>query len=485
MRPLSVQEIINWLGDQYIAIEPQGGTHDLDSLSSVLITGISTDTRTLKPGEMFIALRGERFDGHEFCKEAVSKGSPLLMIDLQGRDKLGEELRDFPKIVVKDTLTALGKIAKGYRESYLNHVKVIALTGSIGKTSTKYWLKAVGEKLLSKDEVIASMKSYNNEIGVPLTLLTAPESVSYMILEFGARKRGDIRYLSDIAKPDVGALRSIAPVHLETFGSLKGIAQEKASLLEIAIRSGGIGLAPRKLKRYLPLTLLREKNLFLLPSPKVRTRVEPETLQTSIKLTIPLREETITFKGTLPSLIPRFQLENLSFALQLWDLLGLSPEKELLAELLNEDLRKILPEMRTEPTFIGDILVINDAYNSNPWGLREAINFILSIPKYPRGAVIGDMLELGKWSKRYHKWIAKHLRALDRVWLYGDEVRHTWEALGNEKASYFRKEQREELKERIKEAVKRGEVKLLLFKGSRALRLEEILNSVVMEVGER
>ncbi|MEE3235428.1 MAG: UDP-N-acetylmuramoyl-tripeptide--D-alanyl-D-alanine ligase, partial [Candidatus Latescibacterota bacterium] len=188
-----------------------------------VVTGVSTDTRQIKDGDLFVALRGLNHDGHSFVAEAFRLGAVAAVVasDFVFDCDLG------PTLVVESPQVALGQIAKGYRSKF--QIPVICITGSSGKTTTKEMVASVLEQRFN---VLKSVGSENNEIGVPKTLLKLEEHHEVIVLELAARRQGDIRYLCDIAQPTFGVLLNIGTAHLEYFESLEGVAKAKGELLE-------------------------------------------------------------------------------------------------------------------------------------------------------------------------------------------------------------------------------------------------------------
>ncbi|HBS62195.1 MAG TPA: UDP-N-acetylmuramoylalanyl-D-glutamyl-2, 6-diaminopimelate--D-alanyl-D-alanine ligase, partial [Stenotrophomonas sp.] len=206
--PLSL--IAHWAG---------GEIHGEDTA----IDAISNDTRTLAPGSLYVALRGERFDGHDFAADAVARGASAMLV---------ERLLDvaLPQIVVADSQHALGRIAAGMQRD--RQAEVFAITGSNGKTSVKTLLLAILQQVAREEGrvVYANPGNLNNEIGLPLALIDAPEDADYAIYEMGAGKPGDIAYLTDIVRPRYALVNNIAPAHLERMGSLQGVATTKGAI---------------------------------------------------------------------------------------------------------------------------------------------------------------------------------------------------------------------------------------------------------------
>jgi len=206
-----------------------------------LLKGVSIDSRAIKPQNLFIAIKGEKFDGHDFIKQALDKGASCAVIS---EDKLTD--REIPylsstsrkrAVLVKDTRAALQNIAKWHRDKF--KVKVVAITGTNGKTTTK---EMIAEVLSKKYNVLRSEKSFNNQVGVPLTLLKITSETEVLVLELGMNQPGEIEILTRMANPDMGLITNIGPAHLEFMGSLEKIAQAKFELLDNMDEKGKIVL---------------------------------------------------------------------------------------------------------------------------------------------------------------------------------------------------------------------------------------------------
>src|SRR5690606_14474759 len=192
----------------------------------VLVDAIAHDTRTLAPGSLYLALRGERFDGHDFAAQAVERGAVALLVERA-------LALDVPQVVVADSEQALARIAAGMHGG--RRAKVVAMTGSNGKTTVKTLVLAI---LQRAGHAYANPGNYNNEIGLPLAVIDAPEDADFVIYEMGAGKPGDIAYLAAVAPPDVAVVNNIAAAHLERMGSLLGVARTKGAIYA-ALGQGG------------------------------------------------------------------------------------------------------------------------------------------------------------------------------------------------------------------------------------------------------
>jgi UDP-N-acetylmuramoyl-tripeptide--D-alanyl-D-alanine ligase len=207
---------MSWLNLKQIAAYTQGWLKG----DGAVVSGVSTDTRSLKKGDLFVALAGPNFDGHDYALEAVEKGAAALMV---ARDIDSS----VPQIIVDDTRLALGRLASGWRQS----VKpvLVGLTGSNGKTTVKEMIAAIFKQ---EGQVLATRGNLNNDIGMPLTLLDLRSGHDFAVIEMGANHHGEIRYLARIADPDIALITNAAPAHLEGFGDLDGVARGKGELFE-------------------------------------------------------------------------------------------------------------------------------------------------------------------------------------------------------------------------------------------------------------
>jgi len=215
-----------------------GGTYRARAQVVSLAGGVSIDTRTLRPGQIFAAFKGEKVDGHRYLHEAQKAGSTLAIVE-RGGELPGELPEGMTIIEVESTRAALGKLARAYRKA-LTSTRVIAVTGSNGKTTT---VRLIDQVLATRFRGSASIKSFNNDIGLPLTILAAKPTDQYVVCEAGMSSPGEIGYLAPIASPDIAVITSVGRAHLEKLGSQRAIAREKASLLQ-GLMPGGLGVVP-------------------------------------------------------------------------------------------------------------------------------------------------------------------------------------------------------------------------------------------------
>ncbi|MFZ5592189.1 MAG: UDP-N-acetylmuramoyl-tripeptide--D-alanyl-D-alanine ligase [Bacillota bacterium] len=353
-----------------------------------LCTGVSTDSRQTAPGQAFFALAGQNFDGHQFAGQAGEKGAALLVLS-RATPALPERA---VALLVPDVLTALQALARACRERW--NRPVIAITGSTGKTSTKDLLAAA---LAGRYNVLKTAGNYNNELGVPLTLLELAPQHDLAVLEMAMRGRGEIAALCRIARPNAGIITNAGQAHIERLGSQQAVARAKAELLEY-IPEDGFALVHGD-SPYLPdLTGQCPGRVYFFGQSE-RCHYRLLTWQVGeegsrFALTTPQGEQE--YFVPLPGL---HQVINCLAAVAVAGQLGLSP-----AEIQAGLLRANLSAMRQEIVEKAGIKFINDAYNANPASMRAALE---ALPLYGQGrrrvAVLGDMLELGQYSAPAHR----------------------------------------------------------------------------------
>ena len=362
------------------------------------IEGVSTDSRSIRPGQIFFALRGDRFDAHEFLQPAAAAGAPLLVID----DPESLKAQTIPEGVgilkVADTLDALTHFAAAYRRT-IDGVRVVAVTGSNGKTTTVRLIDGVlGVKLRGT----ASIKSYNNLIGVSLTLLAAKPSDQYLVCEVGMNAPGEIAPLARMIDPDIAVITNIGRAHIETFHTTEAIAREKAVLLSY-LRPNGLAVVPSDeplLADYakpVPNVILFGEDA----SATLRlTGVEPSEDRGSTRFTV---NERATF--TIP-LLGRHNARNALAAVGVARRFGLTDAE------IADGLGRVVPaDSRLRRTSVAGIDLFDDAYNASPESMDAAIETFHSLTEgAPRRVlVLGDMLELGDHASEAHLEVADRI----------------------------------------------------------------------------
>jgi len=422
-------------------------------LASETVTGVSTDTRSIRAGDLFFALRGANYDAHDYLDQAFAKGAVAAIVD---RDVESNGLT----LKVPDTLEALGALATAYRMTL--SARVVGVAGSNGKTTTKEMIAHV----LGRDRrVVKAQGSFNNNVGVPVTIFQADERTESLILEIGTNHPGEIAALGAVARPDIAVMVSIGAEHLEGLGSLDGVADEEAAIFDY-LRSGGYAVVhddPRILSR---LKLPPEKFVTFGLTP--RADLHPTWMQG-------MRFEVRGVEFTL-NLLGEWNIQNALAAIAVAILHGISLEE------CARRLADVKPaKMRMERLELGGVTIINDAYNSNPESASRAVREFSRFPSTGRRvAVIGDMGELGSTSETYHRELGRQLAdsAVDVVVGVGIECRALLAELDGRKERHGF-ESVDDLKPRLDGLVRSGDA--VLLKGSRRVGLER----VVKWMGER
>ena len=422
--------------------------------------GVSIDTRTLQPGQLFVAIRGKRFDGNEFVAEAFRRGAAGAVVE---RVSAGTPA-DRPLWRVPDTLKELGRLARSHRDRF--RPDLVAITGSSGKSTTKTMLA----QLLSGDrEVLATPGTQNNRVGLPLTLLRLRESHRAVVLELGTNQWGEIRTLTELARPTVGLVTNIGPAHLETFGDLEGVLKEKAALWEalepsaLLILNGDDPLLARAGRG------LRRKVVWFGAGPAAEVRA------TGIRLE-PL-ESSFEVNGAQVRLpvAGRHNVMNALAALAC-------------AKVLGVDLGAAAKRLGSFAPLAGrlnlmerdGLLILDDTYNANPASLEAALKVFQAIqrPEGRKVVVLGDMLELGGESEELHaragRQIVEHgAQGLIAVGPMAGQALSSARKAGLAAGAGWTFKTPEEAGDFLSSYLRPGD--LLLLKGSRGIHLERTL----------
>jgi UDP-N-acetylmuramoyl-tripeptide--D-alanyl-D-alanine ligase len=390
------------------------------------VNGISIDSRTLVKGDAFFAIKGENRDGHDFVEGALKAGAGLAVLEREQRDRFPGA----PLLIVPDVLEALRDLARAARARM--SAKVIAVTGSVGKTSTKEALRLA---LSAEGETHASIASYNNHWGVPLSLARCPAGAKYAVFEIGMNHAGEITPLTQLVRPHVGIITGIEPVHLEYFGSLEKIADAKAEIFS-GIEPGGAVVLNRDNAQYERLAAAaRAAHIERVVSFGEHAAADARLMQFSLQAdgsTVEARilGQSVTYKVGAPG---RHLVLNSLAVLAAVSLAGADLALAALA------LNNLKPASgRGARTMLsvpgGTALLIDESYNANPASMRAAIALLGGAPVGKRGrriAVLGDMLELGPAGAELHRALADTIEAaeIDLVFCSGPLMRALWEAL--------------------------------------------------------
>ncbi len=437
--------------------------------SELLINGISTDTRSIKQGEIFFALEGENYDGHKFVEQAIHNGAAGAVIS-SGKKAAYSFHNGFKKcalLEVADTLTALGELAKFYRNSL--PASFIAVTGSNGKTTTKDMAYHV---LRNFKSVSRSRKSFNNLIGVPLTIFETETAHDFCIVEMGTNAPGEIKRLSEIIFPDFAILTNISNAHLEGLENIEGVASAKSEFIENMAEDG---------------TLITNADDDWCN--QIADRFNGKVISFGFNQSADIKASNVkrndsgfvfTVNDSLTVNLPVFGKHNIYNALAviaMCDTVGVGIEV-----ICDKFMDFKLPPMRMEKQICGGIVVVNDGYNSNPSSMSSALDeFSQLITSGRKVLICGDMLELGNYAERLHKEVgAKVANAnIDVLWTVGPLSRFVAEeaiANGMPRENILSCETSEEMCSFVASQLKKDDT--VLIKGSRRVKLESVSRQI-------
>ena len=431
-----------------------------DKAASALLGGIMTDTRSLKPGHLFLALRGEKFDGHDFAGVAVEQGAIAAITDR----RTGTQLNGVPQLQVEDTLQAYQQIARWWRDQF--DIPVIAVTGSVGKTTTKELIAAV---LSTKGNVLKTQANYNNEIGVPKTLLELGPEHDYAVIEMAMRGSGQIALLAQIARPTVGVITNVGTAHIGLLGSEQAIANAKCELLaEMPTTS---------------VAVLNHDNQRLIKT--AATVWQGQTLTYGLeggdlqgKLLDPQTLEVEGMQLPLP-------LTGHHNALNYLAALAVAKVLQINWTHLKAGLSVQLPSGRSHRYELpNDIVILDETYNAGLESMIAALHLLAQTPGKRHIAVLGAMKELGERSPEFHRQVGNTAQQLnlDALLIAVDDPEA--EAIANGAASLLAEcfSSQDALVKRLKELVQPGD--RLLFKASRSVGLDRVVNQFRAEISD-
>ena len=438
-----------------------GGRVD-EKYADLTFLGANIDSRKVEPGQLFIAIKGER-DGHDYIPMAMEKGAVAVLCS--------RECGDIPAIVVEDTRTALGDIARQERQRI--GMKVVGVTGSVGKSTTKEMIAAV---LGSTYKVEKTPVNHNNDLGMPMAILSMPEDTEVAVLEMGMNHFREIAYLTDIAKPDVAVIVNIGTVHIEHLGSREGILQAKLEILEgtkpdasVIFNGDDPMLWGQRTQVGREITCFGEEN----NQAQVRA-VNVTEEENLLRFRAVIGEESVPVELQLDG---RHFVSDALAAIAVGNALGVSLEAaaESLANFQNM-------AGRQEIFQVNGYTVIKDCYNASPESMKAALT-VLGRRQGRRIAVLGDMLELGACTQAEHYRIGRiAAEKADMLFAFGPNGSRVINGavtggMTERQASAY--EDREKIVDALKHTVKPGDV--LLFKGSHGMRLDLILDEMLKE----
>jgi UDP-N-acetylmuramoyl-tripeptide--D-alanyl-D-alanine ligase len=430
-----------------LTTELQGKSSQLPS--GAIVLGITTDSRSVGSGQLFVALRGEKFDGHDYVAGAIAQGAVAAIVD----EKF--DAGDLPVIVVADTLKAYQTIGRWWRRKF--DIPVIAITGSVGKTTTKELIAAT---LSHYGKVLKTQANFNNEIGVPKTLLELRSDHDFAVIEMGMRGRGQIAELAEIAEPTIGLICTVGTAHIELLGSREAIAQAKCELFaEMSQESTAIFNADNALLVETTKQVWQGKSLsYGFTQGDLQGTVTGAVMtigDQSFPLPLPGEHNAINYLG--------------SFAVL--QTLGLSREPFLAG------LEVDLPGGRAKRyELAGDVVLLDETYNAGLESMLAALTLLSQTPGKRRIAVLGTMKELGDYSIEFHEQVGDRVEELqfDQLLVLADPAEA--EALTSHARSVPSETftTHEQVIARLKEILKPGD--RVLFKASRSVGLDRVVN---------
>jgi UDP-N-acetylmuramoyl-tripeptide--D-alanyl-D-alanine ligase len=430
--------------------------------SDVEFDGVSKDTRDIRPGSLYVALVGERFDGHDFIAQAMTAGAAGALVSHVCQHEL-------PQVEVDDTRIGLGRLAAWWRNQFQG--KVIGITGSNGKTSVKEMCKHILGSYAGNGSVLATRGNLNNDIGMPMMLLELGQQYEYAVIEMGANHVGEIGYLTHIARPHVALVNNVGPAHLEGFGSLDNIATAKGEIYD-GLVEGGVAVvniddcygdqwfqacsANAQIGSVFTFSMKdANANLYAEKAGHGHYRLHCAGDTSELMMNVPGEHNVMNSLAAISATIN----------------VGVPLQKAVECLTGFENIGGRLTEKQSSLGF----RVIDDTYNANPLSVRAAIDVLAEFTG-PKVLVLGDMAELGDDRNRLHREIGEYTRdrGIDQLFVAGDLVQYTAEGFG-ENANYFTG--KADLINALMNVLTGDEV--VLVKGSRSAAMEEVVERIL------
>jgi UDP-N-acetylmuramoyl-tripeptide--D-alanyl-D-alanine ligase len=458
LEPISVETIIQWTQGKLV-----------NDTWQAPVTGVSTDTRTINLGDLFVPIKGENFDGHNFLKDAILQGAVGVLIEF---GRISPEIKNAKYFViqVKDTKRALGDIAKSYRSRF--NIPVIAITGSNGKTTVKEMIASI---LSRRYTVLKNEGNLNNEIGLPLTLFQLEKKHQIAVIELGMSALGEIRRLTEISQPTIGVVTNVAEAHLEFFKSLDEIATAKAELVE-SLTKKNIAVLNADDSRVASLAHLTKAKVITFG---IENKADFQATSVSFNQEkLGIEFQLITPQGKKLVFIPIIGTHHVYNALAAsataWNII---PDLELITQGLENSKPA---KMRMELIEIDGIKVINDAYNANPKSMQAALQTLAEFKTAGRKiAVLGTMRELGEIANSAHQQIGTMVASLNLDFLVtvgelGHQIASGAKRAGMNPAQIREFESNQAVAEFLVGTIHSGD--LILIKASRKIKLDELVS---------
>ena len=410
-------------------------------------SSVSTDTRLINKGSIFFALKGENFDGNKFAEEAIKNGASYAVVDDQSLNN--------PKFIkVKNVLKSLQDLSKFHRSKLLK-TKIIALTGSNGKTTTK---ELISEVLKKKYKIISTIGNLNNHIGVPLTLLRIKQNTEIAIVEMGANHLNEIKLLTDLINPDFGLITNFGKAHLEGFGSIEGVIKGKSELYDFLIKNDKKAFINND--DYIQNQFIGNKISF---SKEDKSNYIFKEVKDTNYAGLNYNDFIVDSKLT-----GNYNYHNIAFATSIGLYFNISIEK------IKEAISNYIPSNnRSQIIKKNNKLIILDAYNANPTSMISAINSLIE-KQGNKSVILGDMFELGNQSEKEHHDLIDFCvkNNFENIFLIGNEF---FKQKDKFEIPFFYKT-KDELNKHIKKFPITS--KYILIKGSRVMRMENLINFI-------
>lgn len=427
----------------------------------IYITGVSTDSRKIKKGDVFIALCGLNMDGHDYAENAIKSGAAIAMVSREIEGSI-------PQIVVKDTSIALKKLASYYRNMF--DIPIVGVTGSTGKTSTKEMIACV---LSQKFNVHKTMKNFNNEIGLPLTIFEIEKNNEISILEMGMNNLGEIKRLAEVARPSIGVITNIGTAHIENLVSRDNIYKAKMEITTyfddksiLVINSDDDYLSKTVNKKY-EVKRVSTQGMGDYNACEIINHGEY-----GVEFKCIYRDENCKFIINVPGI---HNIYNALFAIAIGDIFDMD------TKLVQAGIASFKPTSQRMNIINMDnkIKIINDCYNANPDSMKAALDVLKSYGNNRRIAVLGDMLELGSYSEEAHRYIGNYLKDKCDIFIgIGNDAIYMYnEAKLDVDSHYFKC--KDEANLYLKSIIAENDV--ILIKASRGMKMEDITNYLLVD----
>ena len=437
---------------------------EVNSDAEIFFEGVSTDSRKISTGELFVALKGENCNGESFAKDALKKGAAAVLVS-----KIAKRLPEGVVLKVDDTLEAYRQIAGAWRNRF--NIPVVAVTGSNGKTTTKDLTAAALDAL---GHVQKTSGNFNNEVGVPMTLLELNDKHKAAVVEIGMRGLGQIESLAEVVRPTIGIITNVSETHIEILGSIENIAKAKGELVE-AIQEGGTIILNADNQYTLAMKNLVRDGVRVLT---YSLEKDADFIAKNILIGSVSTEFTLSFKGKeydfeIP-MLGRHNVSNALAAIAAGFAVGLT-----FSELQRGFSTLTTTKMRYEVIRRDGLTIINDAYNASPASMRAAIKTTAEVYDGRLIAVLGDMLELGDISERVHRELGAELveNKFDTLITLGELGKFIAAgALDAGLKNIYSFDTHEDVAKKILELVREGDT--ILFKASHVMHMEKIIELI-------